>query len=140
MLLSVLTPPQRPLGAANTGATAIPPAFDRVLNLDVMMDNVGGDQQLMADVVSMMLEETPRLMSQIDAAVAQLDANAMQRAAHSLKGSVAIFGARDAITAAERLESAGRAGKLEDVNQLHAELQSRIASLMAALEQYAGKH
>ena len=83
-----------PVVTANTGATAIPPAFDGVLDLDVMMDNAGGDQQLMDDLVSTMIEETPRLMSQIDAAVAQLDASAMQRAAHSLMGSLAILGSR----------------------------------------------
>ncbi len=52
------------------------------------------------------------MVSQIRAAVAAGDADALQRSAHSLKGSVSNFGADAAYHAAFALEVMGRSGDM----------------------------
>lgn len=116
--------------AASVGAPLETP-FD----IDTMLEIVGGDRQLMDEVIKATLEETPRMMERIRLAVDGDDREALRLEAHSLKSSVTILGADKAVAAVAALESAGSQGNLNDVGHLVAELRTRIDDLMAALEQ-----
>jgi CheY-like chemotaxis protein len=108
------------------------PGFD----IDVAMANADGDRRLLGELVTVMLEETPRLMERISLAITQLDHDSLHRAAHSLKSSLAILGAREASDAAAKLESAAGDCDWDNFDELHGELQTRIATLMRALEKH----
>jgi len=87
------------------------PALDRQLALS----RAGGDMELLREIAVLFVEDDcPRTLAEIRAAVAQGDAAKLENAAHSLKGSVANFGAPSAVEAAFRLEQMGRAGQLGD--------------------------
>jgi HPt (histidine-containing phosphotransfer) domain-containing protein len=79
-----------------------------------LLDRLGGDEDLLREITSIFLDEYPILIQEIRTAVATLDAKAIERAAHSLKGSVANFGAPGATRAALRLETLGRKGQMEE--------------------------
>lgn len=110
-----------------------------VFDIDVAMENVGGKPQILDELAKVILEETPLLMERIRTAVAGLDQEDLRIAAHTLRGSANILGASAASDAAANMESAGRNGDLENVEQLHVELRYQIETLMGALEKQFGE-
>jgi two-component system, sensor histidine kinase and response regulator len=82
------------------------------LDWAVALERMGGDEELLREVAQLFLEEYPTLVDEIRAAASVNDADALQRAAHSLKGSVSNFGAESVYHAAFTLEHMGRKGDL----------------------------
>jgi len=72
------------------------------------------------------LENLPDSIARIREAIADSDASALDKAAHSLKGSVGNFGARRAFEAAYRLELMGKEGKLAEVDAALFELETEL--------------
>jgi two-component system, sensor histidine kinase and response regulator len=97
------------------------------LNSAVALERLGGDEELLREVAQLFLEEYPVLVSELRTAVAAGDAEALQRAAHSLKGSVSNFGADAAHEAAFALEMTGRSREMSQAR-------SRLLALEEALE------
>ena len=82
----------------------------------VALDRLGGDVELLRECAQLFLSEYPGLLDSIKEAVSARDSQALQRAAHTMKGAVANFGAKDAYEAAYELESMGRRNDLADVD------------------------
>ena len=66
--------------------------------------------------------------------VANADAVKLENAAHALKGSVANFGARDAVEASLNLETLGRNRDLAGATESLAALESALETLRGDLE------
>jgi len=71
-----------------------------------------GDRALLQELLEMFFTECPGMVADIRRAVATSDAEALRRAAHALKGSVANFAAPRPVDAARRLEKMGIDGDL----------------------------
>jgi HPt (histidine-containing phosphotransfer) domain-containing protein len=97
------------------------------LDCAVALERLGGDEELLREVAGLFLDEYPMLMNEIRSAAMGRDAEALQRAAHSMKGSVSNFGADAVYQAAFALEKKGRAGDLDS-------LEPCIERLVCALE------
>jgi two-component system sensor histidine kinase/response regulator len=102
-----------------------------------ILDRVGGDEELLRDITAIFLEEYPELISEIRAATETADAERLERAAHSLKGSVSNFGAAAATRAAFQLEMLGRKGQLEPAPRALNDLLSEFRLLLPELERLA---
>ena len=107
------------------------------LNCAVALERLGGDEQLLCEVAQLFLAECPELVSQVRAAVADGSAEALQHAAHSLKGSVSNFGAEAASNAALALEMMGLTGQLSQAEIGLAALEQALAYIQPALEELA---
>jgi signal transduction histidine kinase/CheY-like chemotaxis protein/HPt (histidine-containing phosphotransfer) domain-containing protein len=83
-----------------------------LLDEAALRDRVGDDPELLIEIISLFLDETPQLIAAIDDAIARGDATKVERTAHRLKGAVGNFGARAAASAASQLEVLGRGGDL----------------------------
>lgn len=70
------------------------PVFER----EQVLFNLGGDEELLEQLIQMYAEDEPRLVADIDTAIATRDAEALHNAAHALKGAVANFCATRAIS------------------------------------------
>ncbi len=115
-----------------TPTTAAEPApFDR----DEALQNVGGNDGFLREMIELFLIECPKQMSAVEATRAAGDPAGLMRAAHTLKGSVSMFAANDATAAARRLEKLGRSGELGDCEAAWAELQRHVARLIDALHE-----
>ena len=77
-------------------------------NRETALDRVGGDDELLREVVELYLSEYPGLLVQIEGAVRAQDAFRLQHAAHTLKGSLATLGAEAAAHQALELEIMAR--------------------------------
>jgi two-component system sensor histidine kinase/response regulator len=107
----------------------------QLANLDraIALEHVGGDEGLLREIASLFLEEYPKTMAEIRAALEEGDALALERGAHSLKGSVGNFGAASAVQAALRLEMVGRSRDLSAAGQAYSDLVRALDSLRPAL-------
>ncbi len=98
-------------------------------------------QERLSDVVGELHEyselvkkETPLLLAEIRRAVATGDTKLLSRAAHTMKGSVAYFGAERLIQAALALENLGRAESVEGVGGMLEVLEREHARFLTALD------
>jgi len=105
--------------------------FDRTIALE----RIGGDEELLKEIAGIFLAEYPALIQDIRIALAKSDPEALERSAHSLKGSVANFEARPAVEAALKLEAMGRAGKLDRAQAALTELEAILDALQPELVQ-----
>lgn len=108
-----------------------------VLNSEELLDRVGGDIDLLQELAGVFREDCPKLLAEIRWAVAAENAPALMRAAHTLKGAVANFGADAAREAASRLETMARAGDLKPAHEAVGELESEIQRFERALSALA---
>ena len=104
------------------------------LDLVAVLERVGGDEELLREITAIFLEDYPSLIGEIQAAIEAKDARRLEVAAHTLKGSVANFGAQDAIEAAYRLEQLGRNCQMVEAPEALRVLETRFSLLHPALE------
>jgi CheY-like chemotaxis protein len=104
-----------------------------VLSRAALKTAVGSKPERLRTLVDVFLLESVQLVADIRAAIAAQDAAKLRRAAHSLKGAVAIFGARSATTAARLLESLGESGELTDAPPALERLERQLERLKPAL-------
>jgi HPt (histidine-containing phosphotransfer) domain-containing protein len=105
----------------------------QVLDREVLLGRLGGDQEFLQEITGLFLEDCPKLLADIGSAVSAGNARALEHAAHTLKGSVANFGADAARQAAYRLETLGRAGNLQPAAEAYSSLVQEIQRFTEAL-------
>ncbi len=113
------------------------PYNSQILDPEALLDRVGGDVDFLREIAGLFQEDCPKLLTQIREAVATGDARQLEHAAHTLKGSVANFGAEAARQAAFKLESMGRAGDLTAAGDACTSLESEIQRFTEALAAFA---
>jgi len=109
-------------GAAPTCGTP----FDEL----ALRERVEGDTEFLREIIALFLEDNPRLMADIRAAVAAGNALALKRAAHTLRGAAANFGAAAVVAGAKELETLANSGNLRDA----ASAADRLAAVLGELE------
>jgi len=105
-----------------------------VINRAALMEKVGGDEELLGEIVELFLEDCPRVIKQIEEAIAKGDSRWLERAAHTLKGMVGNFYAGGATEAAMELEEIGRRGEMTAAEGAYTILQKEIERLKSELE------
>ena len=135
-LIRSLAQETEPLPAPTTGIVALEtkPAEDLIFDPDVALQRVDGDHDLLREVVSLFLQETPGLVRAVRSALAQADAASLERSAHALKGSVGNFGARHVQELVARLETLARNSDFANAGPVCERLDQQLSQLMSALE------
>jgi signal transduction histidine kinase/CheY-like chemotaxis protein len=98
-----------------------------------LLDRFDGNRELLGVVATSFLEYLPELLGQLDRAVGEGDLQAVQRVAHSIKGSAGNFDHGPSFSAALRLEQLGHDGTSSGVPEAAAELHRGIAELVELL-------
>lgn len=80
-----------------------------VVNVDLLLNSLDHDEELLLQLSETFLQEAPPMMEDIKDAIQKKEYEALERAAHKLKGSISIFGAHMAAGTAQELEMIGRA-------------------------------
>ncbi len=106
-----------------------------LLTLDrtTVLDRVGGNVELLDQLVEVFRADCSRLLPELETALGAADAPTARRAAHTLKGMVAFFDAAAAREAATRLEAMAAAGHLTGAENAFHTLHGEIQRLQAAL-------
>jgi CheY-like chemotaxis protein len=107
-----------------------------VVNIATALNRLGGDKQLMGDLINFFFEDFPSLLEELRGAILRHDWNRVQRAAHSFKGLAANFDAAPAVQIMQALESQSVNHDPEQLSQLMADAEVEVARLTAALAEY----
>jgi len=91
-----------------------------------LKETMGAD--FIGELIDTYCEETPRLIADLQQALAPANAEVFRRSAHSIKSSSATFGALEFAAQARELEMIGKAGDLTSAGE-------KVAQLVAAYKQ-----
>jgi two-component system sensor histidine kinase/response regulator len=116
----------KPKGAKQAGVNA-------VLDMAKLERRFEDDAELSHQLMQVFLEEYPILMGDVRKAVADSDAEALARAAHTVKGSLGYFEAEAASQAAFGLEKLGRSGSMRGAPEGLALLEQEMELVREAL-------
>ena len=100
---------------------------------DTLLARVGGSHEVLQEIIVLFLEDCPKLVEAIRSALANGDAQAVYRAAHTLKGSIGNFEAHTAVEIAQRLEARAREGDIAKATAVFGALELEIQTVLASL-------
>ncbi len=103
------------------------------LDRQLALSRVGGDEDLLKEIAAIFIEEYPKTLNELRKAIADGDAATLERSAHGLKGAVANFSARAAVSLALELENMGHARNLAEANPTLERLQQTLIALESEL-------
>jgi HPt (histidine-containing phosphotransfer) domain-containing protein len=126
---------QEVAGGAAADAAPLP---DSPIDPDDVLARVDGDRELLIELAHIFRAQARDLMAGLEAAVAVGDAKRVEHLAHTLRGSVANFGAQEAVRIAQELELRGRNGRLDDAADLVVRLDVETAGIDRALAELSG--
>ena len=98
-----------------------------------LWDRVDGDLELLRELVEIFAQEGPRMLAQIQEAIAHGSASDLEKASHKLKGSLLQFSAHGAAAAAHELEEMGSRGAVAGAESLLNKLRNEIDLLEGTL-------
>ena len=114
-------------------APALPPG---VIDVKAAMQRLTGDMELFRELADMFAADAPGLVNKLERGILENDSATVQRAAHSLKGLAANFGAARTSAAALELEVLGKDGSLDSAPKALDTLRERLDELETALTPY----
>ncbi|MEO5616613.1 MAG: response regulator, partial [Candidatus Eisenbacteria bacterium] len=105
-----------------------------IFDLVAALHNTENDRGMLAEAVGICLDDFPQQLAQIDAALEQGDAGAIERTAHRVKSGLKAVAARAAARAAERLEAMASSGDLTASRLAAAAFQQELQRLTPFLQ------
>jgi two-component system, sensor histidine kinase and response regulator len=107
-----------------------------VLDVGQMRDRCGDDDELIAEIVSLFLEDYPLRLAAIEQAIEDRDLERIRIGAHTLKGGAANFSASRVVAAANALEAHGSPSDFSLIGANFAILVAEVEHLAAALREF----
>ncbi len=105
-----------------------------VIDREDLMERIGGDLELLEELLELFDEDYPELLNEIRQAILQQNGEQLKRAAHTLKGAVGNFAAIKAHQLALALEKKGEAGDFTNTPELVEQLTAAIQEFKSALK------
>jgi two-component system sensor histidine kinase/response regulator len=117
---------------AESGASSGAPMAQTV-DRSALLGRLDGDEELLQQLIDIFMTESKTLQEQVVQSVRENDAQALERAAHKLKGAVSVFGASQAMQAARALEKLAKECQLDAAANALPEIERLMAALGNAL-------
>ena len=130
--------PSRTMDSGNTpppNTPAAADAFPMIFDTTTMLRNIGGDRELLDQLIVLFLQRYQPMLENIRIALAGQDQRAIEQAAHLLKGTAGNLCAPEVVLAAGRLEALGRLGTLLDAPVIYTQLEAAVVRLVRILEE-----
>lgn len=103
---------ERVMGASANPAAPAKEEDPKIFDWAAVLNRLGGDKAFLEDLLGLCLREMPRQIGAVENALADSDAQRLEREAHSLKGAAANVGAMALQAVALDMEKAGKHGDL----------------------------
>lgn len=110
-------------------------AFD----IEGALKRVRGKVPLLKELLSVLLQDLPHALVEIDTAVSNDDADQLERTAHRLRGAVSTICAEAVSEAAMQIEKLGRSRALSDAPIAVDNLHRHVAALVTEMHTYLGE-
>ena len=131
-MLTATVEQEAPEAQVERRSTASGASIDRA----ELMERLDGDRDLLADVIAIFLDDCPRRLTAIKAAVDQGNAGRIEAAAHALKGAAGNLSAAGLFDAAQTLERIGAEGRISAAEPAWRLLAMEAAHVMDALHRF----
>ncbi|MCE1183648.1 MAG: Hpt domain-containing protein [Rhodocyclales bacterium] len=105
-----------------------------VLNRALILDRLGGDEEIYQLLASMFAADIDNNCRALALALANKDAETLQREAHTIKGLLANFADDEGTNMALALEQQARAGVVNGLDAAVAALQQRLHEVAAVVQ------
>ncbi|HOS95986.1 MAG TPA: Hpt domain-containing protein [Armatimonadota bacterium] len=120
-------------------ATTAGPDPELDVDLELALDQIGGDRELLVEIAAIFLDSYPDHVAELERNLADNDLPLAARTAHAIKGAVSNFGAPGAIAAALAVEDAAKTGDMAKTWAAFARLKEALAVVHTALAPLAGR-
>jgi CheY-like chemotaxis protein/HPt (histidine-containing phosphotransfer) domain-containing protein len=114
------------------------PTARAALDLAGLLARVGGDHELLREVLRLFLEDCPERLGAIRAAITAADPEALRNAAHALRGAAGTLSAAGLVEACTVLERIGSEHRLDAAEAAWRTLNTEAAHLVGALQALEG--
>jgi len=104
------------------------------------LDRLGGDEDLFRELCQIFLEESPKSLEDLRRALANEEAPAVRRIAHTIKGEVGYLSASEAVRAARQLEDMGHDNNLAGASEVFDVLERELKMLYRSMQTAVGAH
>jgi CheY-like chemotaxis protein len=135
-IVDALTRNDPPLDAQGVEASRAGDDPCALFDAAAALRGVDGDLDLLRDVIGLFIDGEAAMLAAVRDDIDRQNGEALERSAHKLKGSLAVFEARRARSMAAELERLGKDGDWSGVEPAFAALQEEVARLKIALAQY----
>jgi signal transduction histidine kinase/CheY-like chemotaxis protein len=108
------------------GSTNMHPTSELLVRVD-------GDTDLLLELIELFLQQSTSDMAELNGGILSNDSGVVERAAHKLKSSIALFGAQSASDALASLEKRARAGDLHEVEPIRDRAEIELERLRTGL-------
>lgn len=109
-----------------------------VINWQELEERLDSDFDLFKELTALFFDDSAILLNKIKNCIAAGDMEGLRKTAHTLKGAVSNFSAQGAYDAAYELETAGKNGNTDAIEDklrtLESEIQSVIVDMKSMLE------
>jgi CheY-like chemotaxis protein len=112
---------------------------EECIDWQAALARLDGDGELLGELAQLFLNDLPKQMTAVREAIEQQQRQALERAAHTLKGSVGNFAARAAFQAVRNLEMLARQGNLTEAPEAFKALKVEIDRLERTLKNAVAK-
>lgn len=109
------------------------PANESPVDWDGFVKQFDGDLEFISSLRETFLEHLGQQIERLGEAVAQQEAQAIEKAAHEIKGAVAHVSAEPARKLADSIEARGRQGSIDGIEELVAQLGRQVETVRAAI-------
>ncbi len=106
---------------------------DAGLDWEAALATVDGDRELLGEVVRGFLDQQPSLVAELKDALQASDLSIVQRAAHTIGGSLRLFEGSRVVESARRLEETCQAGSSDQANLEWRALESELEAVLPEL-------
>jgi two-component system sensor histidine kinase/response regulator len=117
---------------AKPPSTTSPPPLDR----EELLERLGGDEEVLGEVVRLFLDDCPKRLSAIKAAVDARDSELIRTTAHALKGAAGNLSEGGLFQAAATLERIGVERRMEAAEAAWRRLSSEASNVIDALQSF----
>jgi two-component system sensor histidine kinase/response regulator len=118
-----------PSPESSVAADAVPMIFDTA----TMLRNIGGDRELLDQLVVLFLQRYQSMLENIRIALASQNQQDIEQSAHLLKGTAGNLCAPEVVLAAGRLEALGRLGTLLDAPIIYTQIEVAVVRLVKVM-------
>ena len=112
----------------------------RLVDWERAFDTVGGDQELLSDLIRVYLRDQDSMVGSIQAAIESKNLNELRLSAHSIKGALTHLGTREPARFAMRLEEmASKEEGFDEVEKVFASFKDSLVPLSDELSQFVNR-
>lgn len=111
-----------------------------VINFNSVLENFGGDEELLTNTVDLSLKLIPQHVEKIRRSISEKDAKGLEISAHTLKGSLSIYLYPPITNIAFDLEKMGRKNSFEGTMENLAKLEEQLICFYKNLESFSAKN